>query len=73
VFKVERGHDLASGIEDDGMMLLLGPVDAGEVSEGRFRGSHRDFLVRGFGARLRSPGLGFSPSGVDLIQDPRGM
>jgi hypothetical protein len=36
VLKIEGGHDLAGGIEDDGMMLVLGPVDAGEVSEARF-------------------------------------
>jgi hypothetical protein len=43
------------------MMFLLGPVDAGELSEGAFGGSHRDFLIGGLGAGLRSPCLGFSP------------
>src|SRR5919202_4312907 len=48
VLKIEGGHDLAGRIEDDGMMFLLGPVDAGEVSEGAFGGSHRDFLIGGW-------------------------
>ena len=61
VLKVEGGHDLAGGIQDDGMMLVLSPVDAGEVSEGAFGGSHRDFLIGRVGAGVRSPGLGFSP------------
>ena len=61
VLKVEGGHDLAGGIEDDGMMFLLGPVDAGEVSEARFRGRHSDFPVRGSGGGLRSLCLSFSP------------
>ena len=62
VLKVEGGHDLAGGIEDDGMRFLLGPVDAGEVSEGGGSGRrHNDLLVGGFGAGVRSPCLGFSP------------
>ena len=61
VLKVEGGHDLAGGIQDDGMMLVLSPVDAGEVSEARFRGRHSDFPVRGSGGGLRSVCLGFSP------------
>ena len=61
VLKVEGGHDLAGGVKDNGMMLVLGPVDAGEVSEGGSGGRHSDLLVGGFGAGLRSPGLRFSP------------
>jgi hypothetical protein len=61
VLKVEGGHDLAGGIEDDGMMFLLGPVDAGEVSEGRLGGNHSDFLFGGVGAGVRNFCLRFSP------------
>ena len=61
VLKVEGGHDLAGGIEDDGMMLVLSPVDAGEVSEARFRGRHSDFPVRGSGGGLRSLCLSLRP------------
>jgi hypothetical protein len=61
MFKVELGHGLAGGIKDDGAVLLLGPIEPGEVSEGHLRGSHKGFLVRGWGAGVRSPGLGFSP------------
>ena len=62
MLKVEGGHDLAGSIEDDGMMLLLGPVDAGEGGEGQFRGRHGDFLIGGLGVGLRSPGLRFRPA-----------
>jgi hypothetical protein len=58
--KTELGHDLAGGIEDDGVMVLLGPVDGGEVGEGGFRG-HRDFPVGGSGGFGRSRCLGFGP------------
>jgi hypothetical protein len=61
VLKIEGGHDLAGGIEDDGMMLVLGPVDAGEVSEARFRGRHSDFPVQGSGGGLCSLCLCFRP------------
>jgi hypothetical protein len=61
VLKVEGGHDLAGGIEDDGMRFVLGPIDAGAVGERPFGGSHRDVLFGGVGAGVRSPGLGFSP------------
>jgi hypothetical protein len=61
VIKVELGHGLAGGIEDEGAVFLLGPIEPGEVSEGHLRGSHRDFLVGGWGAGVRSPGLGFRP------------
>ena len=61
VLKIEGGHDLAGGVKDDGMMLVLSPVDAGEVSEARFRGRHSDFPVRGSGGGLRSLCLCFSP------------
>ena len=62
VLKVEGGHELAGGVEDDGMMLVLSPVDAGEVSEGRGSGGrHNDLLVGGFGAGVRSLCLRFSP------------
>jgi hypothetical protein len=59
VRKVEGGHGLAGGIEDDGAVLLLGPIQAGEMSEGEFGGSHRDLLVGGWGAGVRSPDLRF--------------
>ena len=62
VLKVEGGHDLAGGIQDDGMMLVLSPIDAGEVSEaGGSGGSHSDLLVGGSGGGWRSVCLGFSP------------
>ena len=62
VLKVEGGHDLAGGVKDNGMMLVLGPVDAGEVDEGRLGGNHSDFLVGDLGVGLRSPGLRFCPA-----------
>ena len=62
VVKVEGGHDLAGGVKDDGMVLVLGPVDAGEVGEGRLGGNHSDLLVGGLGVRLRSPCLRFRPA-----------
>jgi hypothetical protein len=59
--KAELGHDLAGGIEDDDVVVLLRPIEAGEVSEGSFRGRHSDFPVRGSGGGLRSVCLGFGP------------
>jgi hypothetical protein len=32
--KTKLGHDLAGGIDDDGVMVLLRPVYGGEVGEG---------------------------------------
>ena len=62
VFEIELGDGLAGGIHDQGAVLLLGPIQAGEVSEGRGSGgSHRDVLVGGLGAGVRSPCLCFSP------------
>jgi hypothetical protein len=62
VLKAEGGHDLAGGVKDNGMMLVLGPVDAGEVGEGRLGGNHSELLVGGLGVGLRSPGLRFRPA-----------
>jgi hypothetical protein len=33
MLKAELGHDLAGGIEDDGVVMLLGPIETDEVSE----------------------------------------
>ena len=61
MLKAELGHDVAGGIEDDGVVMLLGPIETDEVSEGGGRGRHGDFPVRGSGGGWRSVCLGFSP------------
>jgi hypothetical protein len=61
MLKAELGHDLAGGIKDDGVVVLLGPIETDEVSEGGGRGRHGDFPVRGSGGGLRSLCLGLSP------------
>ena len=55
--KTKLGHDLAGGIEDDGVMVLFRPVDGGEVGNGGFRG-HGDFPLGGSGGFWRSGCLG---------------
>lgn len=59
--EAELGHNLAGGIEDDDVVVLLRPIETCEVSEARFRGRHSDFPVRGSGRGLRSLCLGFGP------------
>jgi hypothetical protein len=61
MLKAEFGHDLAGEIKDDDVVMLLGPIETDEVSEGGGRGGHGDFPVRGSGGGVRSPCLGFSP------------
>jgi hypothetical protein len=60
VVKAELGHDLAGSIDDDGVMMLLGPIEAGEVSERGLRG-HNAFPVQGSGGVLCSSCLCFGP------------
>ena len=59
--KVELGHDLADGVQDDDVVVLLRPIKTGEVGERRFRGRHEGFPVRGSGGGSRSFRLAFGP------------
>ena len=60
VLKPKLGHDLAGSVDDDDVMLLLGPIETGEVGEGGFRG-HGGVPVRGLGGVFCSPCLSFRP------------
>ena len=60
VLKAKLGHDLAGSVDDDDVMLLLGPIETGEVGDGGSRG-HSGFPVRGSGGVLCSLCLSFGP------------
>ena len=54
VLKPKLGHDLAGSVDDDDVMLLLGPIETGEVGEGGFRGQG-GLSGAGFGRRFLQP------------------